>query len=56
MTDDEIAYYRARALEEREMADNAKDGAIATAHRKMAELYGEIIEQRVLPPLRAAAE
>lgn len=49
--DQETEYYRARALEERFAATDAKQANVAAIHEELARLYNALAEQ---PELRSA--
>lgn len=56
MSLDDVAYYRQRALEERQLAEAADSPEAAQAHAELARSYETLIERAaLLPRTRAAA-
>ncbi len=55
MSADDIEYYRARAVEEREAATDASRSNIAAIHEELARLYEALAEQPELGIQRKVA-
>ena len=55
MSSDEIEYYRARAIEEREAAADASKLNVAAIHEELARLYEALADQPELRPMRRVA-
>ena len=52
MSLDDVEYYRRRALEERERAENADTSEAAKAHLELAQHYEGIVARADLLPLK----
>ncbi len=55
MSSDEIEYYRARAIEEREAAADASQSNVAAIHEELARLYEALADQPELRRIRQFA-
>ena len=55
MSSDEIEYYQARAIEEREAAADAAQSNVAAIHEELARLYEALVDQPELRPIRQFA-
>ena len=53
MPSEDIAYYRQRAMRERELAKTSSNAEIAEIHEELARLYDALIEHESLRPVLA---
>ena len=51
MSQDDLAYYRRRAFEERERAAHADNPEAANVHQALARRYEKIVARAEMPPL-----
>ena len=49
LTQDDKAYYSARAVEERQRRAEANDPAVATVHAQLAQRYAELVVRDAEP-------
>ena len=50
MSHDELSYYRERAAIERQRAAGSTNAHAVEIHRKLAELYEQLVELEQVPP------
>jgi hypothetical protein len=50
MSTDELEYYRTRVVIERDLADNCANPHVAEIHRKLADLYQQLIDVEAKRP------